>query len=351
MHKLNNPEFLNKSKIDIEYLSQLRMIKKNLIHIHGIPKSIAIISLLKSEPYLGQYGNIIKFIMTYKINPANNKKAYSAYITFSNELEAAIAILCIDSLLIEGKIIRAFFGTTKYCNNFLNNKRCPNSDRCVFLHKFNNDMNIIIDNNNSFSYDEHLNLAKKIFNDSNLKTKYLLEKTQKTQKQKKNLFPSIDFIFLTEEEKEKYFTAGVIRYIKNTNTNQNDVSLNSLDIPNNNLIINNNFNDNEQKKMLLGQNNYANELNLSYINNKDKLSQKIFNNKKNNIYSLSSIELCNIFRKSIDHILVTKPLYMALKNVNIEKLELDYFLKDLTKNGVDIYELLEGCLDPISHLL
>jgi len=31
--------------------------------------------------------------MTYKVNPENNKKAYSAYITYSNELEAAIAIL------------------------------------------------------------------------------------------------------------------------------------------------------------------------------------------------------------------------------------------------------------------
>ncbi len=49
------------------------------------------------------------------------------------------------------------------------------------------------------------------------------------------------------------------------------------------------------------------------------------------------MELHNIFQKSINHILVTKPFYMTLKNVNIEKLELEYFLKDLAKNGVDIY--------------
>ena len=42
---------------------------------------------------------------------------------------------------------------------------------------------------------------------------------------------------------------------------------------------------------------------------------------------------------------------MALKNVNMEKLELDYFLRDLRKDGVDIYELLNGCLEPIRHLL
>ena len=209
--KLNNSEFLKKSKI--EYLSRLRILKKNLIHIHGLPKSIAIISLLKSEPYLGKYGTILKFIMKYKINQENSKRAYSAYITYSNELEAAIAILCIDSLLIEGKIIRAFYGTTKYCNYFLNNEICPNSEKCNFLHNFINDKNSIIDNNNSFSYEEHLNLAKKIFDTSNLKIKYLSEKKQKTQGLGKNIFPSIDFIFLNEEEKEKYFTTGDIRYI------------------------------------------------------------------------------------------------------------------------------------------
>ena len=42
---------------------------------------------------------------------------------------------------------------------------------------------------------------------------------------------------------------------------------------------------------------------------------------------------------------------MALKNVSIEKLELQYFLKDLTKNNVDMYDILDGCLDPINSLL
>ena len=281
LNKLNNSEFLKKSKVEVEYLSQQRFIKKNLIHIHGIPKSIAIISLLKSEAYLGQYGTIIKFIMTYKVNPENNKKAYSAYITYSNKLEAAIAILWIDSLLIEGKIIRAFYGTTKYCNYFLNNKVCPNSDKCGFLHIFINDKNFIIDNNNnSFTYEEHLNLAKKIFNSSNLKIKYLLEKKNTNQKPKKTIFPPIDFIFLNEEEKEKYFTTGDTIYIKNTNTNQSNVSLNGFDIQNKNLIFSDGSCDEQKKMMNSEQNNYASELSLNYFNKKDKLSHKIFDNKR-----------------------------------------------------------------------
>ena len=108
------------AKEKVEYLSEMRILKKNLIHVHGFPKRIAKTDKLKSNEYFYQYGKIIKATIKYRINPDTNKKEYSAYITYSNEKEATLAILCVDSLLIEGKIIRVFFGTTKYCKYFLN---------------------------------------------------------------------------------------------------------------------------------------------------------------------------------------------------------------------------------------
>ena len=45
--------------------------------------------ILKTDEYLGQYGTIIKYIISYKISQDTNKKVYSAYVTYSNELEAA----------------------------------------------------------------------------------------------------------------------------------------------------------------------------------------------------------------------------------------------------------------------
>ena len=107
----------NFTREEIERLSKLRIIKKNLVHVHGFPKSIAKTDILRSKEYFGQYGTIIKFYISYKINQ-DIKKVYSAYITYSNETEAACAILCVDSLLFDGKILRAFFGTTKYCSFF-----------------------------------------------------------------------------------------------------------------------------------------------------------------------------------------------------------------------------------------
>ena len=123
------------TKEKIEFLSKIRILEKNLIHVQGFPKSIAKTDKLKSNEYFGQYGDIIKAMIKYKINPDTNKKSYSAYITYSNEKEAAFAILCVDSLLYEGKIIRAFFGTTKYCKYFLNNEKCLNYDKCSFKHE------------------------------------------------------------------------------------------------------------------------------------------------------------------------------------------------------------------------
>ena len=84
-----------------EYYSKLRIIKKNLIHVHGFPKSIAKTDILTSYEYFGQYGKIIQAKTTHKANPETKKKSYSSYITYSNEKEAAFAILCVDSLCLK----------------------------------------------------------------------------------------------------------------------------------------------------------------------------------------------------------------------------------------------------------
>ena len=114
-------------------------------------------------------------------------------------MEAAFAILCADSLLINGKIIRAFLGTKKYCLHFLNITLCPNSDKCLSLHHLIDDKDIIIDQDTSFSYNKHLSLSKKIIQFSNPLTKELISKLKKL---KKILFPFMDFIFLNEKEKK-----------------------------------------------------------------------------------------------------------------------------------------------------
>ena len=131
------------SKEKAESLKKLRIINQNLIHIQGLPKKLLNIEILKSQEYFGQYGTIKNITLSRKKNQENFNKVYSVYITYANNKETACAILCVDSLLIHGKIIRAFFGTTKYCTYFLDNKKCRKSKKCKYLHKLVTNKNII----------------------------------------------------------------------------------------------------------------------------------------------------------------------------------------------------------------
>ena len=317
---------------------ETRIIKKNLIHVHGFPKSLAKLDILKSYEYFGQYGTILNSILLKKVNSNTNKITSSVYITFSNEKEAAIAILCVDSLIIEGKIIRAFYGTTKYCNYFLNSTSCPNRDKCVFLHELITDEDIIINNDTKFSYDDHINLAKKILNLYNIKN-------FRYQNDIKVVFPPISFINLSEEEKERFLESRNLGYAKDKRTIKKD--LNNLYNSYNEINGNNEYSLDIPDSVFLNNNNIQlnnNVININYTC-KPSYTLNIINKKDNNLFTSEDTSFLPIlFSNSIDHILFAKPFFMTKKNIPLRKLEFEYFKDDLKKYGIDVYKLLEGCL-------
>ena len=337
----------NKTKEKAESLKYQRIIKTNIVHVHGFPKKIAKTELLNSELYFGQYGKIIRSMIIYKINPENGKKSYSAYITYSNEKEAAFAILCVDSLFIEGKIIRAFFGTSKYCNYFLNNSECPNVKNCFFLHRFPNNNDIIIDTNNNFTYNQHLILAKKIIDVSSKETINFIKGMKKPKKN--HIFPFVDFILLNEEEKENYnFTEG-ISYIKTNNDNYIKTMYSNYDA----IIKNNLLNDNI--KNIHCKYIYNDKLSfIKNINNIDNITPNIpfFFHKKQIINQFETqFELNKILENSIKHILFAKPYFNKFDRLSLKKLEFEYLQKDLSKKGINCINLFDGCLDCCNDLL
>ena len=328
---------INFTKEEAESLKKLRIIKQNLIHVQGLPKNLANTEVLKSKEYFGQYGTITNIILSRKRNPENNKEACSVYITYENKIEAACAILCVDSLLICGKIIRAFFGTTKYCSYFLDNRKCPNSKKCLFLHQLVTNKEIIIDANTNFSYNEHLNMSKKIIEQSNLDTKNIFWIKQKNSR---SVLPSIDFIFLTEEQKEKYFGPGNFSYIRSSDDREIDIFniINVYNVNNVKLDIKKNKSQNNGFT-LYGNKNTKNIVipkNIKFLNNKHNVITKNYQ---------EPYELYNIFKDSIKHILLSKPFFCNIRNAPLKKMEYNYFKNDLSKKGVDINLVLEGCLD------
>ncbi len=149
------------SKDQIQKLSKLRIIQKNLVHFQGFPDTLNSQNLLLQNSHFGKFGKILKIVLVSKNEESNKKKTNSAYITFSKIEEAANAILSMDSLIIENCLVRAFFGTTKYCFHFLNNNECKNKEKCMFIHYIAND-NDIIGMNSKFDYNDHLKLAQQI---------------------------------------------------------------------------------------------------------------------------------------------------------------------------------------------
>ena len=325
------------SKKEADSLKKLRIIKTNLIHVQSIPKTLSNIETLKSKRYFGQYGRIKDIVLSKKMSE------HSVYITYENEIEAACAVLCADSLLIFRKVIRVCFGTTRYCYYFLDNQKCPNSENCVYLHQLVMDDDLIINDNNNFSYRDHLDMSKKIIEQSSLCIKNLLSQP----KNWKSRLPYLDFIFLSEEEKQFYCSKNNIVYVRNFN--EEDI---------NNLInnISNNINIYKQKNVKFKiSNNIIEKIEfnpLDIIKNNvvvDDLRNLEQNNNVNKKKYQNPFELYDIFNDSIKHILLSQPFFVNIKNIPLKKIEYSYFKNDLSKKEVDINIILEGCLDCIKE--
>ena len=91
-----------------ESLKKLRIIKQNLIHIHGLPKNLVNIEILKSDEYFIQYGTIKNVILSKKINSETRKEIYSVYITYENKIEAVVLFYVLIRCLFVEKLFELF---------------------------------------------------------------------------------------------------------------------------------------------------------------------------------------------------------------------------------------------------
>ena len=181
--------------------SKYRIVTKNLVYIIGLSESMADKNILMKYEYLGQYGKILKIIINKKKAYNQGSKfgpTYSAYITYNEPSEASIAILSIDKIMIDNHLIRANFGTTKYCQYFLNKNKCPNKN-CVFLHEKANPEDIInredLKSNPGYYFNQQI-YAIKLADIYNPKVKEKLLLTKNTGI--KTIFPSPYLIYQNE---------------------------------------------------------------------------------------------------------------------------------------------------------
>ena len=292
------------SEDEIRQLSAQRIIQKNLVHFQGFPDRLCNEPLLCSQEYFGQYGTITKFIMNSKIDQITNKKTNNAYITFSTSEEAAYAILSVDSIKIDNQLVRAFFGTTKYCHHFLNNYKCFNSNKCIFLHHL-ADENDIITDKSKFGYSEHIRLAKKIINFGSLRSQlYVINNAINT----KSVLPSIVTIY----HKDDIIVKTKNHRRRNSNESESNASSSSSSSNKNNIDTrssSNSSNRNIYPVLPDGKNDAKQEIS---INNNNKVVINNNNNKANNSLIFTSKD-----KSRFDFVNKSKQLY---KNNDISQI-------------------------------
>ena len=271
-------------------LSKLRIIQKDLVHFQGFPDEINDPEILSSPEYFGQYGVIKKIVLV----PKKSKEIYnSCYITFETEEQAAYCILAVDSIKIKNKLVRAFFGTTKYCNNFIKGYMCLNKN-CKFMHHFADNKNDIVINDIKFGYSEHINLAKKIIGFGSEKS-FNYIKNHYNDKIKHTL-PDIRNIYSIKHINDK-----------NKNHRRKISSSSSNNSTGDEIENNSNSNCKQSIKEESKENNDKN------INNK-KISLSIFENKN--------------IERVIDGLLSRKLFFGKFENFDLGKILLDQFEKD-----------------------
>ena len=333
------------SKKSIISLSKQRIIQRNLVHFQGFPDCIYDKEILLSKEYFGQYGNILKIVLVSKEDKIQKRKTNSAYLTFENEEQAAYCILSVDSIKINNQLVRAFFGTTKYCTHFLNNFKCFNEQKCMFLHHV-ADSNDIINENTKFNYNDHIKLAKKIIDYGNEKNKLMImSKTFKL----KSILPNIKNIYT----KEKMNIS--IKGFDGCNNSNHHIRLNSNS--SNNSTANNSTNRSNNRT--ISHSPPKKENNKIDLNNKID-AQIILNNTNDlNIFSIAKQKksrFFNIYEETkdkfkcltylVDNIFERKLFFNKFKNhkeISLENLEKDLCKKIYEKTKDDeIKSILEN---------
>ena len=331
-------------------LSKQRIIQKNLVHFQGFPERLYNKELLCSKEYFGQYGVITKIILTSKIDKKYNKKANSAYLTFANYEQAAYAILSVDSIKIDNQLVRAFFGTTKYCNHFLNNFKCFNSEKCMFLHYI-ADKNDIIADNSKFGYSEHIKLAKKIIGFGSVQSQlYVMNNANNS----KTVLPSIitiyhknDILIKTKNHRRKKSNESENDSFSNNNTNMDSSNIGTRS--SSNCSDRSCENKGTKKNVFFFNNdiNIINDNNINYIYKARNESRFDFvNSNINNSYTnrKDSNNFINVTQDLIDELSLRLAFFIQFdKNIPLNEVENDFCctLYNKSKN-IELRKIIEN---------
>ncbi|KAL3982063.1 RING/Ubox like zinc-binding domain family protein [Acanthocheilonema viteae] len=117
-----------------KHLSSYRVLQKNLVYVVGLSARVADPEILKKPEYFGKYGRILKVAVGSSPSLSGPQSAsFTAYVTYARYEDALRAIQAVNNAQLDGRIVKASLGTTKYCTNFLRSQPCYKPE-CMYLH-------------------------------------------------------------------------------------------------------------------------------------------------------------------------------------------------------------------------
>ncbi|KAF9928603.1 transcriptional repressor general negative regulator of transcription subunit 4 [Linnemannia zychae] len=124
-----------------KHLANMRVVQKSLVYVIGLPIKLANDeNTLRQQEFFGQYGKISKVVINRRNasipapGTVQSQPSIGVYVTYVRKEDAARAIAAIDGSIWDGKILRASYGTTKYCSYYLRGLTCQNPG-CMYLHE------------------------------------------------------------------------------------------------------------------------------------------------------------------------------------------------------------------------
>ncbi|KAF8305546.1 hypothetical protein DL93DRAFT_312456 [Clavulina sp. PMI_390] len=134
---------------DLEQLGRsreanMRIVQRNLVYVTGMGSKFAssdVLTALRSPEYFGKYGKINHLFLHKRVDPTTGTPVLGIYVTYARREDAARAIAAVDGTASPSggnEVVRASYGTTKYCMSFLRNLPCSNPG-CRDLHEWGDD--------------------------------------------------------------------------------------------------------------------------------------------------------------------------------------------------------------------
>ncbi|UNI18091.1 RING-type E3 ubiquitin transferase [Purpureocillium takamizusanense] len=115
----------------------VRVVQKNLVYVTGLApggREDELLKTLRRPEYFGQYGVIQKISISNRKSPDGQHHSLGVYVTFEKNEDALKCIQAVHGSVNGERVLKAQYGTTKYCSAWLKFEKC-NNPGCMFLHE------------------------------------------------------------------------------------------------------------------------------------------------------------------------------------------------------------------------